>query len=835
MAMTFNFSQSSLKQFIRAVRASKTIADERAVIQKESAAIRASFREESADSSIRRNNVAKLLYLFTLGERTHFGQIECLKLLASPRFADKRLGYLGTMLLLDENQEVLTLVTNSLKNDLNHSNQYVVGLALCTLGNIASTEMARDLFQEIEGLLSTANPYIRKKAALCAMRIIRKVPDLQEHFIEKTKLLLQDRNHGVLLCGLTLIVDLCVHDPELIEQFKTYTPVLVKQLKALTTAGYAPEHDVTGITDPFLQVKILQLLRVMGKGDSGVSEQINDILAQVATNTDSSKNVGNSILYEAVLTILDIEADSGLRVLGINILGKFLSNKDNNIRYVALNTLIKVVNLEPNAVQRHRNTILDCLRDPDISIRRRALDLSFTLINESNIRVLVRELLAFLEVANNEFKPAMTTQICLAAEKYAPNKRWHIDTVLRVLKLAGNFVKEQILSSFIRLIATSAPDLQTYSVQKLYSALRTDITQEALTLAGAWVIGEYGDLLLKGGAYEDEEAVQEVKESDVVDLLTGILDSAYVNHVIHEYIMTSLMKLTTRITDASQVERVRRVLTSSADSLDVEIQQRSVEYGNLFGYDGVRRGVLEKMPPPEARTEDRALSEPASGGGKKAKGKVPTPKPKSGADDLLDLFNDDAPASLAQPASQANGAADILDLFAGSGGAPAQPQAQQTTSSVNNILDLFGPGPTAAPTASGPSSSSLLSDMGSPVSNAAPPAAVPSGITVYNKSDLHITLSLQRNADGLVAILARFKNTSFTDSKQGISLQAAVPKSQKLQLMPINTTELPPQGEATQQMRVQGSQKPPLRLRLRIAHSTGGNQVTDQVDWSEPA
>ncbi|KAF3924111.1 hypothetical protein ABW20_dc0103532 [Dactylellina cionopaga] len=835
--MAFNFSQSSLKQFIRAVRASKTIADERAVIQKESAAIRASFREESADSNVRRNNVAKLLYLFTLGERTHFGQIECLKLLASPRFADKRLGYLGTMLLLDENQEVLTLVTNSLKNDLNHSNQYVVGLALCTLGNIASTEMARDLFQEIEGLLSTANPYIRKKAALCAMRIIRKVPDLQEHFIEKTKLLLQDRNHGVLLCGLTLIIDLCIHDPDLVEQFKQYTPVLVKQLKALTTAGYAPEHDVTGITDPFLQVKILQLLRVMGKGDSGVAEQINDILAQVATNTDSSKNVGNSILYEAVLTILDIEADSGLRVLGINILGKFLSNKDNNIRYVALNTLIKVVNLEPNAVQRHRNTILDCLRDPDISIRRRALDLSFTLINDSNIRVLVRELLAFLEVANNEFKPAMTTQICLAAERFAPNKRWHIDTVLRVLKLAGNFVKEQILSSFIRLIATSAPDLQTYSVQKLYSALRTDITQEALTLAGAWVIGEYGDLLLKGGAYEEEELVQEVKESDIVDLLTGIIDSAYVNNVIQEYIMTSLMKLTTRIADASQIERVRRVLTASSDSLDVEIQQRSVEYGSLFGYDGVRRGVLEKMPPPEARTEDRSLTDPSSSA-KKSKIKAPASKPKSGADDLLDLFNDDNPTG-SPPPSQANGHADILNLFASSiPTSPGQPQAQAqpAASSVNNILDLFGPGPSGPATSNSaaPPSSSLLGDIGPSLSNPAPPS-LPSGIPVYNKSDLVITLSLQRNAEGIVAILARFKNISLTESKQGISLQAAVPKSQKLQLMPISSTELQPQGEATQQMRVQGSQKPPLRLRLRIAHSTGGSQVSDQVDWSEPA
>ena len=154
--------------------------------------------------------------------------------------------------------------------------------------------MSRDLFTVVESLLSTANPYIRRKAALCAMRICRKVPDLQKHFLEKAKLLLNDRNHGVLLCGLTLVTSICEADEAeggeegMVEMFRSLTVTLVKTLKGLASSGYAPEHDVTGITDPFLQVKILRLLRVLGRGDPHTSEQINDILAQVATNTDST-------------------------------------------------------------------------------------------------------------------------------------------------------------------------------------------------------------------------------------------------------------------------------------------------------------------------------------------------------------------------------------------------------------------------------------------------------------------------------------------------------------------------------------------------------------------
>lgn len=638
------------------------------------------------------------------------------------------------------------------------------------------------------------------------MRICRKVPDLQEHFIEKATQLLSDRNHGVLLCGLTLVISLCEADEEeggeegIVEKFRSFVPGLVRTLKGLATSGYAPEHDVTGITDPFVQVKLLHLLKVLAVGDSEVSEQINDILAQVATNTESSKNVGNSILYEAVRTILDIEADSGLRVLGVNILGKFLTNRDNNIRYVALNTLIKVVAIEPNAVQRHRNTILECLRDPDISIRRRALDLSFTLINESNVRVLIRELLAFLEVADNEFKPTMTSQIGIAADKFSPNKRWHFDTMLRVLSLAGNYVKEQILSSFIRLIATT-PELQTYAVQKLYVNLKKDITQESLTQAGAWCIGEYSDALLKGGQYEEEELVREVKESEIIDLFSSILNSAYGTQVSTEYIMTALIKLTTRFSDNAEIERIKRLLQYHQTSLDVEVQQRAVEYGNLFSYDQVRRGVLEKMPVPQIKEESRVFgTAPTKKKAANRKSRVIKPTEQ----DLLDIM--DGPAAPPSNAPQTTNADLLADILSGtSSPAPtSSPPPQQ--SNVSSIMDLFGPNPPSSVSSPAPPQSNFdLMSPGSTSTSQPQATQAPADIPCYNAKDLNITFQIQRNAEGLIQATARFRNTSGSAALSNVGLQAAVPKSQKLQLLSISSSDLGPGAEATQMMRVSGS------------------------------
>mmetsp|Transcript_57975 Transcript_57975/g.101586 ORF Transcript_57975/g.101586 Transcript_57975/m.101586 type:complete len:845 (-) Transcript_57975:103-2637(-) len=831
-----------LRELIRSIRACKTAAEERAVISRECALIRTAFKED--DNQFRHRNVAKLLFIHMMGYPTHFGQMECLKLIASSKFPEKRVGYLGLTQLLDENTEVLMLVTNSIKNDMsNDANQYVNGLALCALGNIASPEMCRALAREVEKLMSSTNPYVRKKAALCAMRIVRKVDEIEDKFNHRIGALLEDRNHGVLISGCCLLTTLLEINPDYVPDFRRHVSTLIRALRSLVTSGYtnAAEYDISGITDPFLQAKILRLLRILGAGSVDASDDMNDILAQVATNTEGTKNTGNAILYECVLTIMSIEAESGLRVLGINILGRFLLSRDNNIRYVALATLQRVVNVDVKAVQRHRATIIDCLKDSDISIRKRALDVAYALVNEENIKNMTKELLNYLLVADTDFKEELCSRICMAVAKYSPSRRWQIDTLIKVMCLGGNFLKDQEREKFCRVVAAT-PELHSYTVIKLYFNMKESLSQEALVHVGVWCLGEFGDHLVSGRAVGPDNQPIHVSPSDVLDLLNDVVrkppnpDKAAVTHSL---VAGALIKLVTRC--PSEFERIRKTLRRFECSLHADLQQRSCEFLELLEseWDSHRAGILDRMPVSEkdvGGSDSRAVGDasidevppPGAAPGRPAGVAPGAAKQMDNLIDINDLLGDEPTPQQSQPAAAApqGGGGNVLDLLnldlggpaaAPAPGAPAPAAAPAAAAGGVDLglMDIFGGGAPAAPAM--------------PAAAAAPTEFAP--MPVFEKAGLKVTFFLRRDAPGTTSVTARFANVLDVPMTNYV-FEAAVPKYLRLNMQPASSQVLPPHTESvTQTMIVENTSngEKPLLMKLRIGYAVNGQMVQEMA------
>ncbi|KAL4318328.1 hypothetical protein GQ457_18G021770 [Hibiscus cannabinus] len=801
--------------------------------KEECAAIRAAISEN--DQDYRHRNLAKLMFIHMLGYPTHFGQMECLKLIASSGFPEKRIGYLALMLLLMKD-----------KRDLNHSNQYIIGLALCALGNICSAEMARDLAPEVERLLQFRDPNIRKKAALCSIRIIKKVPDLAENFINPAASLLREKHHGVLITAVQLCTDLCKVSSEALEYFREKCT-----------------------EDPFLHIRLLKLLRILGQGDPDASDCMNDILAQVATKIESNKNAGNAILYECVGTIMSIEDNGGLRVLAINILGRFLSNRDNNIRYVALNMLMKAMTVDAQAVQRHRATILECVKDSDASIRKKALDLVYLLVNESNVKPLTKELIEYLEASDQEFKGVLTDKICSLVEKFSPEKIWYIDQMLKVLSEAGSFVKDEVWHALI-VVISNASDLHGYSVRALYRALQTTTEQESLVRVAVWCIGEYGDILVNNVGMLDIEEPITVTESDAVDAVEVAIKRHTSDLTTKAMALIALLKLSSRFPSCSA--RIKDIILQNKQSFVLELQQRSIEFNCILQkHQNIRAALVERMPVLDEATFSgrRAGSLPTSvststGTAHNIPNGIAKPAAAPVAD-LLDLSSDDAPApsssggdflqdllgvdlstasappSTSQPPK--GGTDVLLDLLSIGTSPPAQSSSsasdilssiQDNTASLANLNGLTSLSPLSAngnsPVSPAPVMD-LLDGFGpSPQKNEENGPAYPS-LVAYESSSLRMSFNFSKQPGNpqTTLIQATFTNLS-PNVYNDFLFQAAVPKFLQLHLDPASSNTLPANGSISQSMKVTNSQhgKKSLVMRIRIAYKMNGKEVLEE-------
>jgi AP-1 complex subunit gamma-1 len=204
-------------------------------------------------------------------------------------------------------------------------------------------------------------------------------------------------------------------------------------------------------------------------------------------------------------------------------------------------------------------------------------------------------MLNYLLVSEADFLQDLTWKICTSIEKYSPNRRWYIDTLIRVLTLSGNYVKDESISSLTHLIS-STPQLQTYSVHKIFFSLRENINQEGLIKVGLWCLGEFGGLLVNGKAVGPDNTPITVTEEEVVDLIEKILTKSNVSDVCKEYAVTCMIKLYPKF--KTQTKKIVNMIDSQTTSSSLEVQQRACEYLKLIEkeWDENRAAILETMP-----------------------------------------------------------------------------------------------------------------------------------------------------------------------------------------------------------------------------------------------
>ena len=658
---------------------------------------------------------------------------------------------------------------------MKNSYRYIVGLALCALGNIASAGIARDLCADVEKLMENPSSYIRKKAALAAVHIIRKCPDLIDNIAMKVRGLFRaEKNHGVMVSLASLILEMLRLRPALAKDFAVLVPFCCRVLKALVSAGYVAEYDVSGICDPFLQVKLLRMLKllageVLSKNDPKATSHITGILAQIATNTESSRNVGNAVLYECVQTIFSLPVETGLRVLAVNVLGRFLSNTDNNIRYVALNTLQSLVDTSEEgakALQRHKQTIVSCLRDSDITIRRRALGLVYALVDSRNIRPMTRDLLGYLVVADKSFRPNIAAKLCYLIERYAPSHQWRFDMTIRVLTAGGLGVPQEVPASLCKLIAQS-PDLQAYAVQRLYALLKEDHSLQSMVLVGLWCFGEFGDFLAGPMVAKTDDSTEpwcSATPTQLLDLIDILLRESFRVPIVLQSALACLAKLSSRfetIGDSMIQQRIKSTISKYRTNIYTDVQQRAYEFDNLFAYREVRNEVLDRMPPP---AEDKEFSS------------------QQHSTEIIPVAAAEPAAPVVSTATPASSGSVLDDLLStpvpSTGASTVAPVAAPTASPAQDVLaDLFGPSSSPAAPAMPSVTSSSSND-----------------VPVFNKNGvvtvLHVTHP--NNNPHLYSAMAKISGATPDVSVSDLLLRVAVPKWLKLDLEPASGSVLSP-------------------------------------------
>lgn len=315
-------------------------------------------------------------------------------------------------------------------------------------------------------------------------------------------------------------------------------------------------------------------------------EKILELALETNKNVQQN-NAQNAVLFEAINLIIHLDTEHALMKQISSRLGRFIQSRETNVRYLGLEAMTHLAaradTLDP--IKQHQEIIIGSLKDRDISVRRKGLDLLYSMCDVTNARAIVGELLHYLQNADFAIREEMVLKIAILTEKYANDVQWYVDISLRLIAMAGDHVSDEVWQRVIQII-TNNEELQVYAARNILQYCKQDHCHETLVKIGAYILGEFGHLIAeeKGCSPIEQFMALQSKLPACSSSTRGMILSCFVKFInLFPEIKSQLVN----------------VFTVYSHTLDPELQQRACEYLTLASMptDDLLRTICDEMPP----------------------------------------------------------------------------------------------------------------------------------------------------------------------------------------------------------------------------------------------
>lgn len=165
--------EKSLYDLIRGMRNHK--GNEREYIQNCLKECRSEIRTQDLD--LKATALLKLIYLEMFGHDMSWASFHVLEVMASAKYHQKRVGYLGAVQSFRPDTEVLMLATNLLKKDLTATSPTTISLPTVALPHVITPSLALSTLSDLLPRLNHSHASIRKKTIVTLYRLALVYPE----------------------------------------------------------------------------------------------------------------------------------------------------------------------------------------------------------------------------------------------------------------------------------------------------------------------------------------------------------------------------------------------------------------------------------------------------------------------------------------------------------------------------------------------------------------------------------------------------------------------------------------------------------------------------------